>query len=240
MPKRLEEPKFWVEHIPFAFHLVSQLKPRVIVELGTHTGNSFFAFCQAAVENSLTTKCYAIDTWLGDKYTGPFEEEIYQNVLHYKQKNYPAASLLRMTFDKGVAYFEDGTIDILHIDGLHTYEAVKHDFESWLPKLSDTAVVLFHDTQVRMLDFGIWKYWAEISTQYPSYEFKHGYGLGVLITGKKAPAEIMEFIKNGNNYSDIFEKQGKEVYKEYKKRKLKADLKRLIAPHKIIAKRLKK
>jgi len=244
MPKRLEVPKFWVEHIPFAFYIVSKLKPGIIVELGTHTGNSFFAFCQAVAENKLATECYAIDTWKGDKYTGPFAEEIYENVLEYQQKNYPEmAKLLRMTFDEGLTYFKNGTIDLLHIDGLHTYEAVKHDFESWLPKLSDKAIVLFHDTQIKMKDFGIWKFWAEVCKQYPSFEFYHGCGLGVLVVGKNVPTEIVEFINSankGNEYRDIFEKQGRIVYKEYKRRKLKADVFRLLKPHKIVAKRLKR
>ena len=46
-PRRIAPYPFWVEHIPFAFFLVDSLRPRLLVELGVQSGNSFNAFCQA-------------------------------------------------------------------------------------------------------------------------------------------------------------------------------------------------
>lgn len=190
-PDRLSEPDAWAGHIPFGLWIVEQTAPRLLVELGTHTGNSYFSFCQAVLANRLTTQCYAVDTWLGDAQAGYYGEEVYQSVLGYNDCRYGGFSrLLRQTFDEAVAHFRDGSIDLLHIDGLHTYDAVRHDFETWLPKLSERAVVLFHDTNVREGNFGVWRLWEELVAEYPHLCFDHSNGLGVLFVGREQPAGI--------------------------------------------------
>jgi len=75
-PRRLTPFSTWHEHIPFAMFLVEVLNPRVIVELGTHYGDSYCAFCQAVQEVGSNTRCYAIDTWQGDPQTGFFGPEV--------------------------------------------------------------------------------------------------------------------------------------------------------------------
>jgi hypothetical protein len=64
------------------------------------------------------------------------------------------------------------------IDGTHTYEAVKQDFETYLPKLSENGIVLFHDTIPKRFSFH--KYWNKLSKKYVSFNFENKYGLGVL------------------------------------------------------------
>jgi len=90
---------------------------------------------------------------------------------------------MRSTSDAAVTAFEDGSIDLLHIDGLHTYEAVKHDFEMWRPKLSKRAVVLLHDTRVWSQGFGVWRFLAELREPYWTFEFAHSFGSGMVCVG---------------------------------------------------------
>jgi hypothetical protein len=80
-------------------------------------------------------------------------------------------------------------VDLVHFAGAHAYDAARHDFESWAPKLSERAVVLFNNTAMRGGDYGVWRFWSEICQQFPHFEFLHGNGLGVLAAGEAvAPA----------------------------------------------------
>ena len=171
-------PSAWTEHVPFAFWIMGALKPRVYVELGVHYGMSYFACCQMAAEKRLGTRCYAVDTWSGDEHAGFYSDEIFHQVEEHNRLYYADfSSLLRMRFDEALDHIPDGSVDLLHVDGRHFYDDVKVDFESWIPKLSERAVVMFHDTEVRERDFGVWKLWSELESQFPSFNFLHGHGL---------------------------------------------------------------
>lgn len=189
-------PSTWLEHIPFSFWITSVLKPARIVELGTYYGGSYFSFCQAVECYHFNTKCFAIDTWKGDEQSGMYEDTVFQSVLEYNQKKYSSFStLIRSTFDEALTYFEDGSIDLLHIDGFHTYAEVKKDYESWKPKLTENAIVLFHDINVKERNFGVCKLWDEIKEDNRYFEFFHGCGLGVLGLGNQFPPEIERLFK---------------------------------------------
>ena len=118
----------------------------------------------------LATKCYAVDTWTGDGHTGPYGEGVFQIVDKVVKMSYPnIGNLIKSTFDEAVDQFQDGTINLLHIDGYHTYEAVSHDYKTWLPKLANNGIVLFHDIEVKDRNFGVYKFWDEVTAKAPSF-----------------------------------------------------------------------
>jgi hypothetical protein len=185
-PDRLVEPVAWLGHVPFAMWLVEALGPRMIVELGVHTGNSYCAFLQSVQTLGLDTRCFGVDHWQGDEHAGYYGDEIYREFCSYHDVRYGAFStLLRSPFDEALSYFSDGSIDLLHIDGFHTLDAVSADFRTWLPKVSSRGVALFHDINVRERGFGIWKFWETISSQYPHFAFTHSHGLGIAYLGSE-------------------------------------------------------
>jgi uncharacterized coiled-coil protein SlyX len=204
-PKLLQSPSAWLGHLPFAGWVIREVKPKIFVELGTHYGHSYFSFCQSVAEASLSTKCYAVDTWQGDEHAGQYNDEIFDKVNAHHQKRYAEFSrLLRMPFDDAVTYFADESIELLHIDGLHTYEAVCHDFETWLPKLAPGAVVMFHDTNVRERNFGVWKLWEELQARYPNnIEFVHSHGLGVLQLNNAPDGKKIHWLQPGSPEKQI-------------------------------------
>jgi chromosome segregation ATPase len=55
--------------------------------------------------------------------------------------------------------------------------------------------VLFHDTNVREHEFGVWKFFEKMAAQRPSFQFFHGCGLGILIPGHQVPSPLVPLLE---------------------------------------------
>lgn len=173
----------WTNLVPSLGMLFSVLKPRRYVELGVHNGMSFYSACEFSNSLGLGTECIAVDSWEGDPHAGFHDQSVFQDFQLILKEKYPSQIFIKSYFDEAGKLFDNGSIDLIHIDGFHSYEAVKHDFETWLDKLSPRGVMIFHDTNVHERDFGVWRFWAEVSKKYPHIELYHGHGLGILYVG---------------------------------------------------------
>lgn len=173
----------WSGHRNFVYDLLKYMEPKKIIELGTHYGCSFFAMCQSIKDNQLNdTEIFAVDTWKGDEQAGHYGEEVWNKVNEIRDVVYTEVKVkfLKMYFDEANSLFENETFDLIHIDGLHTYEAVSHDFSVWLSKLKKNGIVLFHDVHSE-LNYGSDRFWKEIQQKYrENFEFTHSWGLGIL------------------------------------------------------------
>jgi len=136
-------PTAWSGHFDYAIELTRTLNPSVVVELGVDYGYSIFAFAYPRIGN-----VYGIDWFYGDDHAG--SRNTYTEVMRLKgeveEMGIDNITIVPGDFNN-IAKIWAKPIDILHIDGLHTYEAVKNDFETWSKFLSPNGVILFHDVE---------------------------------------------------------------------------------------------
>ncbi|MFG0259645.1 MAG: class I SAM-dependent methyltransferase [Phycisphaerales bacterium JB041] len=184
----------WGGHRRFAYDLVRWMRPGRIAELGVHWGTSFFTFAQAMKDGRMKdTELIGVDTFEGEEHAGKYGSEVLDTVRRIVKSSFPRQSITlhKMFFADALPVVEDESVDLIHIDGLHTFEAVKEDFETWLPKLAPDGVMLFHDVAPDT-GYGSTEYWNQLSKRHPSFAFEHSWGLGVLFPKGGSRFEALE------------------------------------------------
>jgi predicted O-methyltransferase YrrM len=169
----------WVGLGTIAYEIVTHFKPNRIVELGSFAGFSTCAMGMALRNLGEGGQLYAVDTWRGDDHTGQFGEQVYQSFLEKRRELDLESTIcpLRMTFEEASDKIEP-KIDLLHVDGLHTFRAVYRDFKSFRRHLAPGAIVLFHDVYTDFPQMRL--FWALIARRFPSYLIPYSHGLGVI------------------------------------------------------------
>jgi len=119
---------------------------RSIVEIGCWKGRSTKVLLEAS-----DGFVHAIDHFKGTDKTGDFWSGVMakeQDVYSQFQKNvghYPNLRVHKMSSTDASMFFQDGELDMVFIDGDHTYKGVKEDIATWLPKVKKGGVICGHD-----------------------------------------------------------------------------------------------
>ena len=176
-----ERPSAWLGHRSFANWLVKTMRPDITVDLGVDFGHSTFYLAEMGIGN-----VYGVDSFEGDYHAGIRDTFQYVNTTKDKYE-FNNITFIKGFFDQ-VAKTWQKKIDILHIDGFHTYDAVTYDWNTWKDFLKDESVVMFHDTEAFPADVG--RFFHEFEMPY-KINFIHSAGLGV---ASRDP-DIIELIK---------------------------------------------
>lgn len=184
----------WCGHRKFAEFLVDHYKDPIVVELGVDYGFSTFVFANAI--NNTNGKIYGIDLFLGDIHTG-FRNTYNSVINNIKDHNLKNIEIIVGDFTE-ISNKWETPINILHIDGLHTYDAVKNDFNNWNKYLTDDGVVIFHDVSVPY--FGVKHFFKKLAYGFKLY-FIHSAGLGICTKNQILYNKLLENFDNV--YDDI-------------------------------------
>jgi hypothetical protein len=167
-----QRPTAWRGHGEWAAKLVEKLKPKVTVDLGVDFGFSTFSFAYPNIG-----KVYGIDWFMGDQHSG--YRDTYETVKSTYDEITKRYGIDNITFIKSdfkeAAKNWSESIDILHIDGEHSYESVSSNFSDFQGFLHDDSVVLFHDTLSFPLTVG--KFFNELEGHKMNRTPSHGLGI---------------------------------------------------------------
>ena len=154
--------------------LIDGLHPERVCEIGTHKGGTLFVWCQLAAPEAVIV---SIDLPGGD-FGGGFGERSIpffnsfakpMQALHFiRGDSHAAPTKARL---EGV--LSEGKLDFLLIDGDHSYDGVKRDFEDYAPLVRSGGLVAFHDIVKRdeYPSIEVWRFWAELKKEFRCEEF---------------------------------------------------------------------
>ena len=166
--------------------LVQELRPKVIVEIGTYKGGTLYIWSRSNPQAELIV---SIDL-PGGQYGGGYAKsrrKLYEEFLHDRgntelrliQRNSHEAATLKEL----LAILGSRSVDFLFVDGDHTYEGVKRDYEMYGPLVRPGGMIAFHDIHTRSQGAEVYKLWAELKTAGEWREFvdrSNNKGIGVL------------------------------------------------------------
>lgn len=168
--------------------ILKQIKPKFLLEIGTAKGATLFLFTRIAAEDAVII---SIDLPGGDFGKGypKWKIPLFKSFNFPKQKIHliRANSHDIETLNKIKGILNNNKLDFLFIDGDHSYEGVKKDFEMYSPLIEDNGLISLHDIVAYPPESNIFvsKFWNEIKDKYSYIEIidnkdQNCAGIGIL------------------------------------------------------------
>ena len=128
------------------YALTRSYKPEVCVEIGSAQGKSA-CYIGVALKKNGMGRLYAIDPHTSTDWNDVNSVDSYEIIIRNLRKAGVSDQVeIVRQFSTDVAKTWNRPIDILFIDGDHSYEGVKHDWDAFSPHVSPFGIVVFHDT----------------------------------------------------------------------------------------------
>jgi predicted O-methyltransferase YrrM len=154
--------------------MVKRGRPRTVVEIGTAAGGSFYAWCCVAQASGTIV---SIDL-PGGAFGGGYSNEDIPRLQAYGRPGQRLSFILAdshraSTYELLSETLAGVGIDFLMIDGDHTYDGVRRDFELYSPLLSANGLVAFHDILPHSPHSRceVHLFWNEVKARYRHVEF---------------------------------------------------------------------
>jgi predicted O-methyltransferase YrrM len=175
------------------YGLVRSMKPNLCVEIGSARGRSACSIGMALKENG-RGKLKAIDPHRKTEWNDYQSVDTFETITHNLSvlELTDWVEILRCTSDEAAKGWT-ATIDMIFIDGDHSYPGVKHDWELFVPHVGPFGVVVFHDTLWDLLsnlgpvrgDMGVPRFVEELRSEgYPVITIDKDYGVSMVQPAK--------------------------------------------------------
>ncbi len=164
---------------------VKRLDPRTVVEIGTSMGGTLYLWTRLARPDAVIVSIDLPGGQFGGGYS-PLRTAIYRRFARESQELHlvRADSHDNSTLEHLKSLLGGGSIDFLFIDGDHTYEGVKRDWEMYSPLVRPGGLVAFHDVAGNYETTQVKRLWDVIKLDHQYREYmvhpRGQYGIGVL------------------------------------------------------------
>ncbi len=149
----------WNGDLPIFNDLISQMRPKTVVEVGSWLGQSSCTMARSMRTNDLDSVLICVDTWLGslEHWKSPVDRThldlkngrptIYESFLTNVDREELSGYVVPLPLPSTIAcqLLADVPVDMVYIDGSHDYRDVLRDLQDYWPMVRGNGGIVFGD-----------------------------------------------------------------------------------------------